>query len=59
MTAAGTFRTAVEAKDLAAVTRALDPGIECRSPVMVRPYRGRDAVTALIAVLFEVLEDFR
>ncbi|MEV4677045.1 MULTISPECIES: nuclear transport factor 2 family protein [Actinomadura] len=59
MTAAGTFRTAVEAKDLAAVTRALDPGIEFRSPVMVRPYRGRDAVTALIAVLFEVFEDFR
>ena len=59
MTVPGTFRSAVEAKDLAAVTRALDPGIEFRSPVMVKPYIGRETVTALLAVLFEVFEDFR
>ncbi|MFA1545270.1 nuclear transport factor 2 family protein [Actinomadura chokoriensis] len=59
MTVPGTFRSAVEAKDLAAVTRALDPGIEFRSPVMVKPYIGLDTVTALLAVLFEVFEDFR
>ncbi|MER7543247.1 nuclear transport factor 2 family protein [Actinomadura sp.] len=59
MTVPGTFRSAVEAKDLAAVTRVLDPGIEFRSPVMVKPYIGRDTVTSLLAVLFEVFEEFR
>ncbi|GAA1877308.1 hypothetical protein [Actinomadura bangladeshensis] len=59
MTVPGTFRSAVEAKDLAAVTRALDPGIEFRSPVMVKPYLGRDTVGRLLAVLFEVFEEFR
>ncbi|MFA1541119.1 nuclear transport factor 2 family protein [Actinomadura monticuli] len=59
MTVPGTFRAAVEAKDLAAVTRALDPGIEFRSPVMVKPYIGRETVTALLAVLFEVFEEFQ
>ncbi|KAB2381895.1 MULTISPECIES: nuclear transport factor 2 family protein [Actinomadura] len=59
MTVPGTFRAAVEAKDLAAITRTLDPGIEFHSPVMVKPYHGRDAVTALLRVLLEVFEDFR
>ncbi|QKG22274.1 nuclear transport factor 2 family protein [Actinomadura verrucosospora] len=59
MTVSGAFRTAVEAEDLDAITRALDPDIEFLSPVMVKPYRGRDAVTALLRVLLEVFEDFR
>jgi hypothetical protein len=54
----GTFRAAVEAMDLAAVTRALDPAVEFHSPVMVRPYRGRDSVTTLLRVLMETFEDF-
>ncbi|MFD0685227.1 nuclear transport factor 2 family protein [Actinomadura fibrosa] len=54
----GTFRLAVEAKDLAAITRSLDPDIEFLSPVMVKPYRGRDTVTALLRVLLEVFEEF-
>ncbi|MFI0482358.1 nuclear transport factor 2 family protein [Actinomadura sp. 9N215] len=58
MTARGTFRKAVEAKDLAAITSALDPGIEFHSPVMVKPYLGRDSVVALLGVLLEVFEDF-
>ncbi|MFB4296174.1 nuclear transport factor 2 family protein [Actinomadura sp. NTSP31] len=59
MTVPGTFRAAVEAKDLAAITRSLDPGIEFLSPVMVKPYHGRDPVAALLGVLLEVFEDFR
>ncbi|WP_231330031.1 nuclear transport factor 2 family protein [Actinomadura graeca] len=59
MTIPGTFRHAVESKDLAAITRTLDPDIEFHSPVMVKPYHGRDAVTALLRVLLEVFEDFR
>jgi len=54
----GTFRTAVESKDLSAITSTLDPAIEFHSPVVVRPYQGRDAVAALIRVLLEVFEDF-
>ncbi|TYK49400.1 nuclear transport factor 2 family protein [Actinomadura decatromicini] len=59
MTVSGTFRTAVEAKDLAAIAGALDPGIEFLSPVMVKPYLGRDSVMALLGVLLEVFEEFR
>ncbi|WP_218004914.1 nuclear transport factor 2 family protein [Actinomadura macra] len=59
MTIPGTFRHAVESKDLAAITRTLDPDIEFHSPVMVKPYHGRDAVAALLQVLLEVFEDFR
>ena len=59
MTVPGTFRKAVEAKDLSAITSALDPGIEFNSPVMVKPYHGRDSVAALLGVLLEVFEDFR
>lgn len=58
MTVPGTFRKAVEAKDLSAITSALDPGIEFLSPVMVKPYLGRDSVAALLGVLLEVFEDF-
>ncbi|WP_205718682.1 nuclear transport factor 2 family protein [Actinomadura sp. WMMA1423] len=58
MTVPGTFRSAVEAKDLPAIIGALDPAIEFRSPVMVKPYVGRDTVAALLGVLLEVFEDF-
>ncbi|GAA0551554.1 nuclear transport factor 2 family protein [Actinomadura livida] len=58
MTVPGTFRKAVEAKDLSAITGSLDPGIEFHSPVMVKPYHGRDSVAALLGVLLEVFEDF-
>ncbi|GLZ11350.1 membrane protein [Actinomadura sp. NBRC 104425] len=55
----GTFRAAVEAADLTAITRTLDPHIVFHSPVVVRPYLGRDAVVRLLGVLMEVFEDFR
>lgn len=54
----GAFRSAVEAKDLAAITKTLDPAIEFHSPVMVKPYRGRDSVTALLRILLQTFEDF-
>lgn len=52
------FRSAVEAKDLSAITRTLDSAIEFHSPVMVKPYRGRDSVTTLLRVLLQTFEDF-
>jgi hypothetical protein len=59
VTVPGTFRAAVEAKDLAAITAALAPSVEFHSPVVVKPYRGRDAVRPLLEVLLETMEDFR
>ncbi|MBX6766897.1 MAG: nuclear transport factor 2 family protein, partial [Actinomadura rubrobrunea] len=49
---------AVEAGDLAAIARTLDPDVEFHSPVVVRPYRGRDAVVRLLGVLMDIFEDF-
>lgn len=54
----GAFRRAVESKDLAALTRSLAPDVTFHSPVMPAPYRGKAAVTALLRVLLEILDDF-
>lgn len=59
MTGFKSFRTAVEAGDLSAITRTLDPNIEVHSPVMVKPYNGRGDVTDLLRVLLDTFEDFR
>lgn len=53
-----TFRDAVESKSLARIRAALAPDIEFNSPVIVKPYRGRDQVMALLEVLLETFEDF-
>jgi ketosteroid isomerase-like protein len=52
------FRTAVEAGDLDAATALLDDDVVFRSPVVFKPYRGRDAVGALLAAVSRVFEDF-
>lgn len=52
------FRTAVEARDLDAAVALLADDVEFRSPVVFKPYRGRDAVGALLAAVAEVFEDF-
>ena len=56
---AGAFREAVEAGDLAAMAAALDPDVTFRSPVVFRPYEGRDAVMQLLSLVTQVFEDFR
>lgn len=53
------FRKAVESRDLDAAIAALSPSVVLHSPVTFRPFEGRDAVTALFAILFDVFEDFR
>jgi SnoaL-like domain len=53
------FREAVEAKDLAAMEAALHPDVVFRSPVVFRPYEGRDAVMMLLRAVAEVFEEFR
>jgi hypothetical protein len=53
------FRDAVEAGDLAALEAALDPAVTFRSPVVFKPYEGREPVMALLTLVTQVFEDFR
>ena len=53
------FRAAVEAQDLERVVALLDEDVVFRSPVVFKPYHGRDDVAALLRAVFRVFEDFR
>ena len=53
------FRAAVEARDLDAMRAALHPDVTFRSPVVYKPYAGRDAVMFLLQAVLQVFEDFR
>jgi hypothetical protein len=53
------FRDAVETGDLAEIEAALDPAVVFRSPVVFKPYEGREAVMALLSLVVQVFEDFR
>ena len=53
------FRRAVEARDVDAMTALLAEDVVFRSPVVFRPYVGRDAVAAILRAATEVFEDFR
>lgn len=52
------FRTAVEADDFDAMMAALSPDIVLRSPVTFSPIEGREAVAAVVRIVFDVFEDF-
>lgn len=53
------FRQAVEAGDLDALVALLRDDVVFHSPVVFRPYRGRDALRPILAAVMEVFEDFR
>jgi ketosteroid isomerase-like protein len=53
------FRAAVEAQDLERLVALLDEEVVFRSPVVFKPYRGRDQVAVLLAAVARVFEDFR
>src|SRR3954447_2824805 len=53
------FRTAVEGRDLDGLRASLHPDVVFNSPVVFRPYEGREPVMRLLAHVVEVLEDFR
>ena len=55
----GAFRTAVESGDPQAVIDRLAPDVTFRSPVVYKPYEGRDAVGVVLGAVFQVFEDFR
>jgi len=53
------FRSAIEAGDIAAAVELLDEEVVFRSPIVYRPYAGRDAVAHLLRAVISLIEDFR
>jgi hypothetical protein len=53
------FRAAAEAQDLERLAALLDEDVVLRSPVVFKPYRGRDQVAVVLAAVARVFEDFR
>jgi hypothetical protein len=53
------FRAAVEAGSIDAMLDLLAADVVCRSPVVFRPYHGRDAVAPVLHAVSEVFEDLR
>jgi limonene-1,2-epoxide hydrolase len=53
------FRAAIEARDMDAAVALLSDDVVFRSPVVFKPYQGRDAVAAILHAVSQVFEDFR
>ncbi|HMA26991.1 MAG: nuclear transport factor 2 family protein [Solirubrobacterales bacterium] len=53
------FRAAAESKDLSTIDELFAEDVVFRSPVVFKPYEGRDAVMMLLGAVAQVLEDFR
>jgi ketosteroid isomerase-like protein len=52
------FRAAIEARDIDALAAVLADDVVFRSPIVFKPYEGRDATTAVLAAVARVFEDF-
>jgi limonene-1,2-epoxide hydrolase len=59
MSAADRFRNAVEARDFEGAVALLAEDVVFRSPIVHKPYHGRDAARALLEGVSQVFEDFR
>jgi hypothetical protein len=53
------FREAAEAKDFSRIDDLFAEDAVFRSPVVYRPYEGRDAIALLLGAVVRVFEDFR
>ena len=53
------FRAAAENKDFSAIDELFADDVIFRSPVVFKPYEGRDAVALLLGAVSQVFEDFR
>lgn len=53
------FRAAAEAKDFSAIEELFAAEVEFKSPVVFKPYQGREAVAMLLGAVVQVFEDFR
>ena len=56
---ADAFRHAAETGNHDEMMAVLAPDIIFRSPIVFKPYTGREAVAPLLAAVFTVFEDFR
>lgn len=57
--AAAEFRAAVEAGDVAAAVAVFSQDVVFHSPVVHRPYHGKEALHRILAAVFTVFENFR
>lgn len=53
------FRSAVETGDIERVLDLVAPDVVFNSPVVFRPYRGRDELGVILRAVLNVFEDFR
>jgi hypothetical protein len=53
------FRAAAESKDFSAIDELFAENLTFKSPVVFKPYEGRDAVAMILAAVVQVFEDFR
>ena len=53
------FRAAAEAKDFSAIEEIFSAEVSFRSPVVFKPYEGREAVATVLGAVVQVFEDFR
>jgi len=53
------FRAAIEARDLDAAIALLSEDVVFRSPIVFKPYHGRDVVAPILHAVSRVFEDFR
>ena len=53
------FRAAIEARDVDAAIALLSDDVVFRSPIVFKPYEGRDTVGVLLHAVSRVFEDFR
>jgi hypothetical protein len=53
------FRAAAESKDLSAIDELFAKDVVFRSPVVFKPYEGREVVAMILGAVGQVFEDFR
>jgi limonene-1,2-epoxide hydrolase len=53
------FRSAIEARDLDAAVALLREDVVFHSPVVFKPYHGREAMRRILEAVMAVFEDFR
>lgn len=53
------FRAAAEAKDFSSIEELFAEDVAFKSPVVYKPYSGREAVAVLLGAVTQVFEDFR
>ena len=58
-TTSARFRAAIEAGDLDAAVLLCTDDVRFRSPVVHRPYEGREALRAILGAVFTVFSEFR